>query len=858
VESGQRSEPGNVCIRALADAEANTDVVEILATCIAEPRNMACDDYAADAGEPFNSKRVELYVSSCAGDEALTNGAQAAFCPEAAVKAELCLGTNGANARPFAPICTQTSVTPNLASTQGLILQICVETTNDNDDRCMHSQANAAVIAVRASCNATTGDPFATARPITATGVTATTFNCSTQNQFETERVTYTAACKTGSVPTVGTCTGDVITRICTKTAGANADPFNGLCDATTHETYRTTFANLCVDATANSGDLDGATCPTAVVNCATNPFGSLCADAGYNGQKAAVLEICKVATATAKTGGNARCLAAFANRDCLKDALGCTDGEANAQFAQAAEGAITYRNTIQQNRVAYCAEEGRVNTQQAICRTTAQGNTDTGNKLYGVCLQNPFSGSCQDEFGGASNQTMIRNNRIAYCRDLSAAEVVKGITSDNPTNVTTVGRGEDGTADARLINLCWVDDNNLAADAMGRLCYGTVLTDKTADPFLRNCLEFNTFDARRKERFEECAGEAGTASGGVFTPASAAAFECTGYTIARINDCNNAANPTARNELKYCPDTQAYAEWNADTTVTKTAFGSVNATENRFLSGLGGASTLPSTLTQTAYTLNPTSANDLPSVRFFSAQTPEVPFVAARDAVAAADAVVVNASNNGQRVELADGTVIPVVDSTHHGMVITAAVAEVTQRDEVPFQAAGPLRFYAGIINSTSLNVGAPLFNRATTSAIWNGEIHWVGSHTATNSTLAKRDFKMKVDYSALTIQGAVPITAGNTTGAHLVIDGTYDGAGIMTGDTNITSYTTTPNTSATVIDIDATSNATVSPGTLSGIIGNKGAVGVFINDNEAHNIDSGRGGYSGGFIVRPPAGNQ
>ncbi|MCA8835151.1 MAG: hypothetical protein K8953_08700, partial [Proteobacteria bacterium] len=165
VESGQRSEPGNVCIRALADAEANTDVVEILATCIAEPRNMACDDYAADAGEPFNSERVELYVSSCAGDEALTNGAQAAFCPEEAVKAELCLGTNGANARPFAPICTQTTVTPNLASAQGLILQICVETANDNDDRCMHSQANAAVIAVRASCNATTGDPFATARP---------------------------------------------------------------------------------------------------------------------------------------------------------------------------------------------------------------------------------------------------------------------------------------------------------------------------------------------------------------------------------------------------------------------------------------------------------------------------------------------------------------------------------------------------------------------------------------------------------------------------------------------------------------------------------------------------------------------
>ncbi len=793
-----------------------------------DPRNADCNDYATTVGigQPYAAARVERYVADCADSDALTNGSDADFCPEAAVKAEICLGTNGANARPFAPICTQTTVTPNLASAQGLILQICVETTNDNDARCMHSQARTAVTSVRASCSATTGDPFATARPITATGVTATTFNCSTQNQFEPQRVSYTATCKTGSTPSQGTCTGDVITRICTNTIGANADPFNTLCNAVTHADHRLAFANLCDGKTENvaiSGT-NAATCSAEVIACANNPFGSLCGEVAYNDQKRAVLDMCNSA-ATIADGGNIRCTTARDDQLCIRDPANCTTG--GTVFSEATLDHATYLANLITDRLTYCNTNDNINTKKNICRSDLP--------LFAYCTRNPWSDGCDTRLGGAGAAKTFRDNRLTYCRLRSAAEL-------RDSNLNVVNSFTAGTlSNTDNFNLCFaassIDADEHDQHAVGAICAGTdntTVTSKSnsADPFTAVCMAFSRYHDDRRRRITQCAGEAGTSNGSVFTPASEAAFNCTGYTLARINNCNNAANAGARNAFGYCPAVQTYATWNADTTVAKTAFGSVNATENRFLSGLGGAATLPSTLTQTAYTLNPT-ANELPSVRFFSAQTAQVLYTCNDDTTP----TVSPCTGDGDTIDIASGG--------------TATVGAVKDQ-------AGPLRFYAGIINSTTLDVGAPLFNRATTNAIWEGEIHWVGSHTATNSTLAKRAFKMKVDYSALTIEGAVPITAGNTTGAHLVIDGTYDGAGIMTGATNIRTYSTTPNTSATVINIDATSTATVSPGTLSGIIGDNGAVGVFINDTEAHNIDSGSGGYSGGFIVKPPAGNQ
>ena len=813
---------------------ARTGAESVYTTCSpdatnGDPRHADCDDYAAETGEPFNTARVELYVSSCAGDEALTNGAQAAFCPEAAVKAELCLGTNGANARPFAPICTQTTVTPNLASAQGLILQLCVHSSRDTEARCVH--ASTEVTAVRASCNATTGDPFAVARPIASSPNTvATVFNCSTSEPFEPERVAYTATCKAGSTPSQGTCTGDVITRICTNTIGANADPFNALCNAVTHAEHRLAFANLCDGKTAGMAisSTNAATCPQSVITCALNPFAAGCTDdAAYNGRKTVVLDLCDTgAKIVADTTG--RCDTAVGHLACLEDPDSCTQAARRTQFAQASGSGSTandradaYRTAIRTDRIAYCVQENRINEEQNICRTSSASG------LYAICLQNPFSSVCSATFGGDSALYAVRRARRDYCGGLNETEILLG----DQTNLVTVSK-DKGTGSEKIINLCYVADTS-DSDAIGWLCYGTDESntsgaDKTKDPFTAVCRAFSRYDDRRATRLTECAG------------ASSNQYECRGYNAARLL-CNVATNLRPAD----CPAVQTYTQWNTATTTS--AFSALDGTTNQFLSGLTASApdfSNNANLEQVEAGRILTIDGALPSIRFFSARTPEV--IGRTEVIQE----LVDSDDLGNEVTLADGTVIPVVDSSHYDMVITEGVTPITPVD------AGATRFYAGIINNT-LDVGAPLFDRALSNATWTGTIDWIGQGTALNTT-ARTGFNLRVNYSARTIQGAIPIAAGTNggsasegvTGNHLVINGSYTGAGIISGDTSIRDYTATPNPAGAAISIGASINGseTAEAGTLRGIIGHKAAVGVFIN-NGTNNTN----GYGGGFIVRP-----
>ena len=814
------------------------DAAMIRSTCIGDPRNTICDDYA-DVGEPFNTERLARYATGCAGDEALTGNAQATLCPADAVRTAICTDS-GANARPFAPICTQTTDVAGIRGARSRAVDNCLKLGITTGPCATEpGRPGASVTAANSACSgfAATDNPF-NAAVTTVPGFS--TFNCNDYNAFDPAQDNFRRACRDSSTDyNKANCSkGTVLADVCKggSTLTEFSNPFNTeLCIGADADTAtKTALAALCVNQSDGDTVTGGATCRTPVINCANNPFTpTTCDDAGYNGQKTAVLDLCKTgAGIVADTTG--RCDTAVGHLACLEDPDSCTQAARRTQFAQASGSGSTandradaYRTAIRTDRIAYCVQENRINEEQNICRTSSASG------LYAICLQNPFSSSCSATFGGDSAMFAVRRARRDYCSGLDETEILLG----DQTNTTTISK-DKGTGLGKIINLCYVADTS-DSDAIGWLCYGTDESntsgaDKTKDPFTAVCRAFSRYDSRRKERFEECAGEAGTASAGAFTPASAAAFECDGYTIARINDCNNALNATARNALGYCPDVQAYAEWNVDTTVTKTAFGSVNATENRFLSGLTDASDLTN-LTTEAYNLDPTTSGALPSLRFFLAQTPQVLYSCA-DHVSDTSAPT-TCTQSSDPIRLANGTMV-------------ASTDEKT--------AAGPERFYAGIINST-IDVGAPLFNRATTNAIWNGEIHWVGTHMAANSNSTKRAFKMNVNYAALTIQGAVPITVDNTTGAHLVVNGTYTGAGIMAGDTEIRFYTAgnNPNAGSTV-NIDATSNATISRGTLSGIIGNKGAVGVFINDTESHNIDAQRGGYAGGFIVTPPAGNQ
>ena len=817
------------------------DAATIYSTCnptSGDPRNAACDDYAG-TGQHFANARSARYVLDCADADAVTGGSDAALCPDTNVKPVICVDA-GTNARPFAPICRQGVAIGDLATRQNTLLAFCLESGNGAMAQCAAGTAPLTAGLLDVCGSDATDNPFNNIQTNSDLG----SATCASFTAFNGARTAFRTACRTAAVGAVDYNTancnnkGTVLEDICGSTLDANSNPFSGICDAVTHLTTRQIFANACENPAGNSVLLNGATCPPAVINCATNPFNPGCTDdAAYNSQKRAVLSQCQDSALVAASSSNARCKTARAQTSvvgCLADALGCTDAEANAQFAQAAEGATTYRNTIQQNRVAYCAEGNRVNTEKEICRTTAEGNTDTGNKLFGFCLQNPFSGSCADELG-AGNQAGIRSRRIEYCEGLPVNEVALGIQTNAPGE-TTVGKGD--ASHGGVINLCYVADGSLFADAIGNICYGVDGNDNSKDPFTLRCREFDIFNARRATRLTDCAG------------ASSGSYECGGYNAARLL-CNVATNARPAD----CPAVQTYATWISSATTP--VFNAAVGTTNQFLAGLTASApdfSNNANLEQVEAGRLLTLDAALPSIRFFSARTPQVDAVEAREA---ADAVT--AINEGDALPGPDGILGNADDTVAGAGDVRAAKDAVTQQDEVIFQPAGANRFYVGLTNAvTSFDVGAPLFDRAETNATWTGTIDWIGQGTAANAT-ARTGFNLRVNYSARTIQGAIPIAAGTNggsaseglTGNHLVINGSYTGAGIISGDTSIRDYTATPNPAAgAAISIGASINgsATAEAGTLRGIIGHKAAVGVFIN-NGTNNTN----GYGGGFIVRP-----
>ena len=602
----------------------------------------------------------------------------------------------------------------------------------------------------------------------------------------------------------------------------------------------RLAFANLCDGKLAGAAisGTNAATCPQSVITCALNPFAAGCTDdAAYNGRKTVVLDLCDTgAKIVADTTG--RCDTAVGHLACLEDPDSCTQAARRAQFAQASGSGSTandradaYRTAIRTDRIAYCVQENRINEEQNICRTSSASG------LYAICLQNPFASACSATFGGDSALFAVRRARRDYCGGLNETEILLG----DQTNLVTVSK-DKGTGSEKIINLCYVADTS-DSDAIGWLCYGTDESntsgaDKTKDPFTAVCRAFSRYDDRRRDRLTECAG------------ASSNQYECGGYNAARLL-CNVATNVRPATG---CPVAQTYTQWINSTTTP--AFVAAVGTTNQFLAGLTASApdfSNNANLEQVEAGRILTIDGALPSIRFFSARTPEV-----IEVVEVVEVVEVRVQNSdvGNEVTLADGTVLNPVVLGDVGRVITAAVAPVAPVAPV---AAGPNRFYAGIINN-SLDVGAPLFDRSVTNATWTGTIDWIGQGTALNTT-ARTGFNLRVNYSARTIQGAIPIAAGTNggsasegvTGNHLVINGSYTGAGIISGDTSIRDYTATPNPAAgAAISIGASINGspTAEAGTLRGIIGHKAAVGVFISNDNVNTAN----GYSGGFIVTPP----
>ena len=799
------------CGRSVTDSTPNNSVTEILATCDADPREGACDDYASTGH--FNTERLARYASDCAGVSP-----HATLCPVAPVQIAICTNS-GSNARPFAAICTSGTPVANIQSIRLGVLNTCL-TSGDTDGLCAVGDgfAGASITSAAAQCGsgAAGANPFNPTAVIT--GFTAIV-DCETIDKYLTIRNTFRNSCRDALPATTdytSTNCAEVITDICTATTGTNANPFSNICSATTHSGQRATFATSCVGATAPLGN--GATCPAAVIECANNPFGSTCVltgtttvDPAYNAQRTAVLTLCDSAEKiVANVGG--RCDDAVDDVRCLKDPINCSGTV--SEFTEATVGPGTYLITLRQNRYEYCNIRDNINAQPAICRTSATPQS--------FCIRNPFDPGCTVTTTGprlGNDLAKYRRDRLAYCRTLSGADANRYPSN----NGGGVGAAHTGNA-ANSINLCNVADRT--EDAAGIICGDrhettTAVTaglGLTRDPFIDFCSELTEYNSARMTRITDCAG---------FSDPGA-----TGTTVCnwarQVNLCANT--DTALNAQ--CGTLNDLTKWKDGSTgdydpVELTNLGAGDA--NEFVTDI----TLDTTFEYLTLAATPAVSSTLvgaaisygstfPSVTVFSARKKQVLYSCSADN---------------------DNTLNPSCSTGTDGITLTGGEKATVGTEKTP---VGEQRFYARI---NAGNVGRPVFNRVDSpTATWNGRIQWIGNGTFAGGT-DRSNFQMKVDFAARTIQGAASIAETNVpgTGNHLVIDGTYTGAGIISGSTSLRDYTANPNLDSNAINIGATINGSASePGFVSGIIGHLGAVGAFISST-----DSNANGYAGGFIV-------
>ncbi len=148
---------------------------------------------------------------------------------------------------------------------------------------------------------------------------------------------------------------------------------------------------------------------------------------------------------------------------------------------------------------------------------------------------------------------------------------------------------------------------------------------------------------------------------------------------------------------------------------------------------------------------------------------------------------------------------------------------------------------YYAGIKSGT--NLGRPLTN-ALAGASWTkdwtgGKFKAVGGRDYYN--VDEDDFTLNVIFNGGT--GTISALVQQAGQAHYRIAGEFDSKGVITGTVtyglfDISRSKTTPHSDSGLVD-----------GTLSGLIGDQGAVGVFVSDT---NRDSyGVYGFAGGFVV-------
>ena len=155
---------------------------------------------------------------------------------------------------------------------------------------------------------------------------------------------------------------------------------------------------------------------------------------------------------------------------------------------------------------------------------------------------------------------------------------------------------------------------------------------------------------------------------------------------------------------------------------------------------------------------------------------------------------------------------------------------------------------YYAGILAGT--NLGAPISDTTTTALKWQGDFRAVaGIAEAVVGADNGDDFELDITFDGDEGTMKTFFNVGGT-GFYYSIDGTFDDKGVISGDILF----------GTIVGVREnrqifTDHENYSPGTLTGLIGQNGAVGAFISGHETLVAGSSAISYSGGFFATPPA---
>ena len=577
--------------------------------------------------------------------------------------------------------------------------------------------------------------------------------------------------------------------------------------------------------------------CTSVVEFCNATPFGnSNCDIPAFAPAREARVMKCITASTTATTN---ECGIELANNDCFGDPFidGVGGVDCASEFNMGSDANV---KTAQQNRAVLCVNAFIANRYPDIC----------GGASATTCVMNPFGDTCEEGLGSAGVIT-AKQTRARYCivGDRTADPLCAQSTDENcmqnpyHTDCVAFFGTEDQDKNARQFRTNHCEEQITA---------GTVTSDDLCDSFLSEgiaCIA-NPF---RKTPVLECADSDYNNARKTIVDRCRADSTIPGCASNFINSCIN--NPFAQFRVSETdqtpvPDEEACGALHFDSANVRLKFVNECRAGTR-TEGCGGTNSVINLCNNDPFATYNVNGNptDICAPAYFDGAR----IAACTDATTAGEADctddILSLPNTATWVQsfrddsdtlVALNTTTPTNQfllGTANGIATTgtdATATLLTIGDDSPngvgFFTAND-RFYAGLFDGA--NLGEPL-DSGTQAGTWTGSLQAVVGSTV-GSVLS---MTLHVVYTGNTRVITAFVPSGDN---HFLLEGTFTPNGVIEGTVNYGAFT------GGVEGTPAGGRGT--NGTLTGIIGQDGALGAF------HSTATGTNGYAGGFIATKPA---